>query len=227
MSFGPQLNQLSLVQCVGIHHLGHQFTHHNKNLNKLKLWRSRPLEWCYALVHDKEDAVCSMMECIDINTFLSSTPNMATLILNDLSLRLMDPSRTILTRRMENMKTLALHDVDFYDMHQMSNVLSLIRSSPNLEYLQISVAHRADNPVDDLEVERYLGTWRNKFVLNQLHTVEIGETVRSRHGLLFIKLFCGCSPSLKRLRWRPFTVDGIHVEEFDRNDRQALLMLVT
>lgn len=86
MSFGPQLNQLSLFCCSGIQHLACQFTHHNKNLNKFELVRNELLEHRFAFVRGK-DPISSMKECINLQRFLSSTPNMATLILNSLCLK--------------------------------------------------------------------------------------------------------------------------------------------
>lgn len=85
MSFGPQLKKLSLVQCAGFHHLGLQFTHDNKNLIKFELLRAEILEIWYAILHG-EDEISSMKECIDLYRFLSSTPNLATLVLDKVSL---------------------------------------------------------------------------------------------------------------------------------------------
>lgn len=216
MSFGPQLKQLSLIQCFGIHHLGPQFTHHNKNLHKLELLRAVFLEVWDAFCNDK-DAISCVRECIDMHRFLSSTPNMATLILNSICFRFMDPRRTIRMGPMENMKTLVLYYVEFYDLDEILHVLSLIRRSPNLQHLKIAVAPQAQrkNPVD-LRVERYLGSSNcRKIVLNQLHTVEIGRAVGSRAEFLFINLLRACSPSLKNLRWHPNRVDGLFAEEFE------------
>ncbi|XP_074326331.1 F-box/FBD/LRR-repeat protein At1g13570-like isoform X2 [Apium graveolens] len=207
MSFGPQLNHLYLVQCLGIHHLGLQFTHDNKNLNKVVLYRERFLEVMDAVI-DGKDIVSSIKECIDMHRFLSSTPDMDTLVLNSFCFRVMDPRRTIRMGAMEKMKNLVFYTVEFYDLHQILTALSLIRRSPNLQHLKISAASEAkrEKPAD-LRVERYLESsncW--KFVLNQLHTVEIGMAVYSRAEFLFIKLLRACSPSLKNLRWHPHNV---------------------
>lgn len=59
-----------------------------------------------------------------------------------LCVQFLDPEQAILTRlttAMENMKALVLYDVDFYNLWHLSNMLCLIRSSPNLQSLKILV----------------------------------------------------------------------------------------
>ncbi|KAL1825089.1 hypothetical protein ACET3Z_011867 [Daucus carota] len=161
MSFGPQLNQLCLIFCFGVGHLGRQFTHHNKNLKKIEIARDETLE-----MYDKKDPI---KRCLfNLHQFLSCTPKMTTLTLGSFCLFL-DPEQTILARLptiMEKMKTLSLilHDVKFHDLCHISNVLCLIKSSPNLQTLKISV-EPPRSPADFIKLS---STWNHQIAAGSL-----------------------------------------------------------
>lgn len=68
MSFGPQLNQLTLIQCFRVHHLGRQFTHNTKNLEKVELLRDETLEM-YEAYHDKKDPIKGCLFNLHLGSF--------------------------------------------------------------------------------------------------------------------------------------------------------------
>ncbi|XP_017233940.1 F-box/FBD/LRR-repeat protein At1g13570 isoform X2 [Daucus carota subsp. sativus] len=206
MSFGPQLTALSLIFCWGIQHLVCQFTRHNKNLNKFELVRSEKQEVFWAIMYDKDYSLTSTKERINLQRFLCSTPEIATLILDSFCLTFLDPEQGMLIRLktdMENMKKLVLHNVDFYDLRQISSMLCLVRSSPNLQSLKISVGNKGKRlkPVELAAEQYYTSLDCKKMVLHQHYTVEIGEAENSKAEILFRDYIRASSPSLKRLYW--------------------------
>ncbi|KAH0711359.1 hypothetical protein KY289_007318 [Solanum tuberosum] len=88
-------------------------------------------------------------------------------------------------------------DVDFSKMDQISNVLQLIKSSPNLRKLRISVHATSDNAEAIL---KYLDTPSClEQPLDKLEHIFINFFKRSKTELLFVKLLLSRTPSLLKM----------------------------
>lgn len=120
---------------------------------------------------------------------------------------------------MENMKTLVLYNVDFYDVCQISNMLCLVRSSPNLQSVKISVGKKLkrSKPMELAAVQYYKSLDYKKMVLEQHYTVEIGQAENSEAEILFRNYIRASSPALKRLYWHRHPIFAERIKEFDYN----------
>ncbi|KAG5574196.1 hypothetical protein H5410_054330 [Solanum commersonii] len=90
-------------------------------------------------------------------------------------------------------------DVNFSKMGQISNVLQLIESSPNLRKLRISVHHHGTS--DNAEaILKYLDTPSClEQPLDKLEHVAINSFSSSKTELLFVKLLLSHTPSLLKM----------------------------
>ncbi|GMP83042.1 hypothetical protein CsSME_00037112 [Camellia sinensis var. sinensis] len=96
------------------------------------------------------------------------------------------------------LKHLVFTKIRFDDLDQMSCVLCLLRSSPNLKKLRMTASAVRENAVEPNP--SYLGAPGFIFqMLNQLRNVKITSITGLRAELLFIKCILACSPFLETM----------------------------
>ncbi|GMP58366.1 hypothetical protein CsSME_00022059 [Camellia sinensis var. sinensis] len=104
-----------------------------------------------------------------------------------------------LPNSLNNLKTLKLFFVCFEEVNEISVILCLIRSSPNLEKITIvapstETAVVIDPVLELLEIKDWSGV-----SLNQLQVVQLGGLYGTRSELKFIKLLLAISPVLETM----------------------------
>ncbi|GFZ18382.1 hypothetical protein Acr_27g0001210 [Actinidia rufa] len=133
------------------------------------------------------------------STFLATVSNISKLSFDGFFLKLLDPGTLIAKRSVafNNLEHLELNELSFDDLNQISCVLWLLNSSPNLRKLDMKVSKVGDNAMEQdlsfLEAPDCI-----KRMLNQLQTVKM--TVNGLMAeLLLIKNILACSPSLEKI----------------------------
>ncbi|KAL4561336.1 hypothetical protein LXL04_033500 [Taraxacum kok-saghyz] len=108
----------------------------------------------------------------------------------------------LLPHTIYSLKNLVLFHFQLSNVDQLFDTLCLLRSSPNLEMLQMYM--KVVSPVDERPASNHLEPPNClDYTLNQLQTVEIIHLNGSRPELLFIKLLLAHSPSLDKFTMRP------------------------
>ncbi|CAM8939190.1 unnamed protein product [Rhodiola kirilowii] len=99
---------------------------------------------------------------------------------------------------LHNFKSLTLHNVDISSLEYLYFVLCVLKSSPNLQMLNLGL--RPFKTSEDEDALHLLDMQtRETLTLNCLLTVKIQCPFGSKTGIEFIKLILSCSPILKTL----------------------------
>ncbi|KAL8096014.1 F-box/FBD/LRR-repeat protein At1g13570-like [Apium graveolens] len=210
MSFGTQLEELVLHECSGMEHLGCQFKNSN-NLTLLKIETGSI---------NKEDIDLGWFECvqkvtnlslmrhlfqensrIEINNLDKLLGNMSrinSLLLGGFSLESLKSDTAVLKRPMATLENLYIHSAGFCDSGDLHYVLCLIKSSPNLRYLYISLYGKV-NRSKDANLS-HLTALQSDMIMDQLENVEIYGMTGTKPELQFVKLLLESTPSLRLLK---------------------------
>ncbi|THF95201.1 hypothetical protein TEA_023650 [Camellia sinensis var. sinensis] len=175
----PLLKILTFEGCIGVYHL-------NIHAPKLKIF--------YAIDSGNVNS-----------TIFNSTPNLSMLYIapgksveNFSQLLAAVPVPKRISIMFNHLNDLVLDGLRFDDLDQVSCVLCLLRSSPNLRELYITVSAGGANGMEsDLSYLEAPGCM--DLMLNQLQTVNITSINGLRSELLFIKCVLASSPLLEKV----------------------------
>lgn len=211
MTFGKQLKILYLLHCKGIECLARQFRKGN-NLERVYIAASTKFKWQWLqrtrkLVYLRlglgfTAANSKMIKVHELVKLLGEIPTLRDLSLDGPTLEVLgSPPSDVMrpTTKAVNLRCLTL----FCQLCQISKVVYLIRSFPNLQDLCIELALdqvKSSSPTE-ITTEYYSGSlaWKDMY-LDQLQTVKIKGVMDSRYVLYFIKHLLASSPSLKEFR---------------------------
>ncbi|XP_028111585.1 F-box/FBD/LRR-repeat protein At1g13570-like [Camellia sinensis] len=110
------------------------------------------------------------------------------------------PKRLPIT--LSHLKIIDLYAICFGEVNEVSIVLCLIRSSPNLEKIIIEVCTHETTAIDHVLELLEIQDWSD-VSLNQLREVEIRNLSGTRFELEFIKLLLAKSPMLETMLIEP------------------------
>ncbi|KAK1366684.1 hypothetical protein POM88_042245 [Heracleum sosnowskyi] len=172
MSFGTQLEELVLYGCTGIEHLGCQYKNSN-NLTLLKIdttcgintSKDIDLGWfeCVQKVTNlslrKDQTETSRIKISDLDKLFGNMPRINSLLLEGFTLESLEPGTDFLKRRITTLENLYLPCVEFHQSDKMQYVLCLIKSSPNLRLLYISLCSSPDAKVNSSDVMDLRALW--------------------------------------------------------------------
>ncbi|XP_074326713.1 F-box/FBD/LRR-repeat protein At1g13570-like [Apium graveolens] len=208
MLFGTRLEELNMYFCIGIEHLGSQFRCEN-NLIKLSIGNCEEIDWKWFEYTQKLLTLSLWMhfempssgkEVISLDKLVCNMPRIRSLYLDGFYLKILEPGAAILkrlTRATENLRFLKLHNIKLHDLVQIQPVLCLIRSSPNLQVLNIDLDHEVQSS-DGVELSDLMAL-SDYMILDKLETILIFYLVGSLAEFQFIKLLLALSPSLKQI----------------------------
>ncbi|KAK1366683.1 hypothetical protein POM88_042244 [Heracleum sosnowskyi] len=229
ISFGTQLEELALSNCTGIEHLRCQFKHGN-NLTLLKIIDTGEFDlgWfeCVQKVTNLSLTINvfanSRIEIINLDKLFGSMPRINTLYLCGFSLESLEPGAAVSERPRTTLENLYLDCVGFHDLDHMQYVLCLIKSFPNLRYLNISLEPKV-NSNDDMDL---MALWGD-MILNQLESVEIQGIVGTRPEFQFVQVLLASTPSLRLLKLNKYsTIDFPRIDDLKEELRIARALLL-
>lgn len=213
MSFGTDLEILELVWCTGINHLGGQFRPNNKLVRLEILSTEAEINWQWFGFTTKLEELELILEApaytnetiVDSDALLKNLCRIKELRLNGVVLKLLEPAISDRLGRitMENLNLLSLYNIGCYDAAQIGSTIGLIRRSPNLKVLEISLdedANLAGNAVLSEAVKQYLESPElSKMILQQVEDITINGLSDIEVEYYLIKLLIASSPSLRLL----------------------------
>ncbi|KAL2551843.1 F-box/FBD/LRR-repeat protein [Forsythia ovata] len=152
------------------------------------------------------DGICNLIE------FLESLPALQKLQMNYNFLKLLaaDKVQTTIPATLNNLKILELTSISLHLLEELSSVLCLIRSSPNLEKLKITMysdeTDDTSDVMDFLKVQDY-----SDVTLNRLQEVTLKSFTGTLPEMALIKLLLEKSSKLKIMDIfrEPYKVDDI------------------
>lgn len=202
MLFGTRVEKLYLTHCTGVGHLGCQFKYSNNFTDLIILYGGEiDLEWFECM---QNVIVCGLMmervtnfknETINLDKLLGNMPMTSILFLGGSFLGSLGPCGAVLKRPMPKLTYLILFCVS--TVH-IQHVLCLIRSSPNLQNLNIRLDTEL-NSSDDVDLLDWM-VLSGDMKLEQLEYIEIQGMVGSRTEFQFVKLLLASAPSLQLIK---------------------------
>ncbi|XP_050224283.1 F-box/FBD/LRR-repeat protein At1g13570-like [Mercurialis annua] len=123
---------------------------------------------------------------------------------------------------LKHLKSIIIYFVSFTKLEEVTSVFHLLRSSPNLQDLQIEMYPEAGayaiKPVELLEAEQLLKVeGQSKYSLNQLRKVKLQKFNGSRPEVEFVKFLLAKSPVLETISLQP--------HEGTSNDKQLAILM--
>ncbi|THG16439.1 hypothetical protein TEA_021694 [Camellia sinensis var. sinensis] len=202
----PLLETLNFSGCTGIEH----FNIHSPKLKtffatdsrdvKSISFQSTPNLTMISIVLGKKAENPGQGSTINLNKFLYDLPRILKICFDGFFLKLLaaGPVPWVFSIPFNQLKHLVFTKIRFDDLDQMSCVLCLLRSSPNLKKLRMTASAVRENAVEPnpsyLEAPGFIFQ-----MLNQLRTVKITSITGLRAELLFIKCILACSPFLETM----------------------------
>ncbi|KAL4561346.1 hypothetical protein LXL04_033511 [Taraxacum kok-saghyz] len=202
----PKLKILHLLQCTNIYNFNIKATEletlivsHHPDATLLRLLHSPCLIYFIMRFHNPiEDNI--RVERMTLAMLLSNLPKVIHLFFDGLFLKdlIAEKMPKWLPHAASSLQYLSFRDLELGDIDQLEGALCLIRNSPNLESLYLTmeseVCYDVGPAADHLESPNCLDC-----TLNKLQIVEIIDLYGSRPELLFIELLLAHSPSLEKL----------------------------
>ncbi|CAL5388638.1 unnamed protein product [Camellia sinensis] len=197
----PLLEILTFEGCIGVYRPIHApklkifYAIDSGNVNST-IFNSTPNLTMLYIAPGENVEDFSQVRPINLSTFFDNLPKIVTLHFDGFFLKVPVPKR--ISIMFNHLNDLVLDGLRFDDLDQVSCVLCLLRSSPNLRELYITVSAGGANGMEsDLSYLEAPGCM--DLMLNQLQTVNITSINGLRSELLFIKCVLESSPLLEKV----------------------------
>nr|XP_009596505.1 F-box/FBD/LRR-repeat protein At1g13570-like [Nicotiana tomentosiformis] len=206
--FVPNLLDLMFTQCSGLHHLNIyapellclKFSHCGIDTIKWISFKDCRKVKFFAVLPQEEVSQNRQHEAMNLVKLLSSLPEVKALILDGCSLKFLASGNVArrLSTMLNHLVNLEFYGFDFNDEDQISSLLCILRSSPNLKLLNLLLS-RIKKGSRKIDVNQLKGQGCMIDELNNLRALGIHRFHGSKVELLFVRLVLASAPILEKM----------------------------